>query len=113
MALPHESIVLRVEKHLKQLEGLEHRPEKRDLAVQLVGHIREGIACADVANKYHVRINQAFKRVTEPTPEVPDVVSELPEAADSAPVKVNGKAPDAGAGMVPQGDATPPPSVQL
>ena len=118
MPLPHDAIVARIEKHCKQLEGLEHQTSKRDLGLQLVGHIREAIACADIADTWQARVTKAFKKVTEPVPEIPDIQDDMPPAVDAAAANaatVNGvpaeqeeKTPG---GMIPQTD--PPPSVKI
>ena len=100
MAIPHEGIVARIEQHVKQLEGMAHSMN-RDLAIKLVGHIEEGVACAGIGNQWAKRMQAAFKMVSTRPPEpdeakVPSFVNEADappapevpeeEAAEAKPV---------------------------
>lgn len=95
MAIPHEGICARIEKHVKQLEHMAHKPDQRDLAIKLVGHIEEGVACAGIGNSWHSRVQSALKMVCAPIPKPPaataDALDALGAPPEPAPLLPGGK----------------------
>jgi hypothetical protein len=69
MALPQETIIKRIEKHVKQLEGLAYKggdSRIQLLAANITGHIEEGCACADVPQNWEARVKRAWKEINSP-----------------------------------------------
>jgi hypothetical protein len=72
MALPQETITVRIEKHVKQLEGLAHT-NRWEMANLLKGHIDEAVFIAQINNTWQRRVASALNLVCAPKSETPEV----------------------------------------